>query len=50
MYDFTLDRVCVFDSVEYRILETLKSGTLLVKEEDYKEGKYPSQTYIIPGE
>lgn len=51
VYDYTLDRTMNFENVEYRIVDLLMSGlVLVVKEEDYKNNKFPLQTYIIPDE
>jgi hypothetical protein len=49
--DLTLDRICVFNGIEYRIIEILNSGNLLVvTKEDYENENFPLQTYVIPGE
>jgi len=50
MLDLTLDRTIEYNGSVFRIVEILQSATLLViKEEDYQNGKFPLQTYLIPG-
>lgn len=44
-----IDRIKIFDGIEYRILEESHSGLLIVaKEEDVKAGIYPLQIFAIP--
>jgi hypothetical protein len=50
MYE-VINRECVYNGIEYRIVSVLDSDLLLVVlKKNYDEGNYPLQTYIIPDE
>ena len=47
--DLTLDRECVYLGIEYKIIEVLGSGMLLVAElKDFDKKEFPMNTVIIP--
>lgn len=49
--NMVLDRVASYGGQEYRIVEILNSGLLLVvKKDEFDKGVYPMQTYVIPGQ
>ena len=48
---YEMNRTVVYKEVEYRVVEVLGSGLLLVIQEDeLKLNNYPIQTYVIPEE
>lgn len=46
-----LDRKTNYKGTEYKIVEVLTSGMLLVvNKNEFDAGKFPLQTYVVPGE
>ncbi|MDP4147435.1 MAG: hypothetical protein Q8936_23705 [Bacillota bacterium] len=50
MNDFyEIDRTCIFNDVEYRVIQLLDNNLMLtVVKEDLEKEVFPLQTFIIP--
>ena len=48
---FNVDKVSVYNGIEYRVVYILDNDLLLVvNKDDLEKGKYPLETLVIPDE